>query len=304
MANNEKNRIERLAESLKLTHGLAWEVLIKSNYFKLVKTADLFYEDCDNSALLRRMHSYNVKGFYEKNKKILSFLSTTPVHPQWLLFRYEEQRFKEIANMANGSVLDIGCAEQKLRKYLPETCSYIGLDYPDTADVLYETKPTVYGDAQNLAFEDNTFDTISFLEVLEHIPDSLAAVRECYRVLKPGGKLAFSMPFLYPIHDAPFDFQRLTIHGLRQLFNANHFRILKEQPMGNPITTAVLLANIALVKTTLNAFNKKHPAFLMILFLPVVMPVLNLIGYIADVFGPKDDFMAHGYTMHLLKEKG
>ena len=139
-----------------------------------------------------------------KLKKILSILSSTPLHPQWLLFRHEKQRFKEIANKASGLVLDIWCSEQKLREYLPDTCQYIGLDYPDTADALYKTKPNIYGDAQKLAFADDTFDTISFLEVIEHLPDPQSAVQECHRVLKPSGKLIFSMPFLYPIHYAPF----------------------------------------------------------------------------------------------------
>lgn len=239
----------------------------------------------------------------KKLKKILGFISSTPLHPQWLLFRHEEQRFMDIADLASGLVLDIGCSEQKLRKYLPDTCRYIGLDYPDTSDVLYKTKPTVYGDAQKLAFADNTFDTISFLEVLEHLPNPQAAIQESYRVLKPNGKLFFSMPFLYPIHDAPFDFQRLTIHGLRRLFNSNNFKIVEEKATGNPLTTAVLLSNIALVKTTLNAVTKKHPALIMGLILPILIPLLNFVGFIAEVLGPQDDFMAYGYTLHLTKEK-
>ena len=238
-----------------------------------------------------------------KLKKILSFLSKTPFHPQWLLFLHEQKRFEDIAVIANGRVLDIGCSEQKLSKYISETCDYVGLDYPGTADDLYETTPNVYGDAQNLAFADNSFDTISFLEVIEHLPDPQAAVQECYRVLKSSGKLIISMPFLYPIHDAPFDFQRLTIHGLRQLFESNDFKVIEENPMGNPLTTAVLLSNIALVKTTLNAISKKHSASLMIFILPILIPLLNGLGLIAEKIGPDDDFMAHGYTILLIKEE-
>ena len=234
-------------------------------------------------------------------KKILNKLNKTPLHPQWLLFRDEKQRFKDIASIATGNVLDIGCSEQKLKKYLPSSCNYIGLDYPDTADALYKTRPSIYGDAQQLPFTNNTFDTISFLEVLEHLPNPQAAVKECYRVLKPKGILIFSMPFLYPIHDAPFDFQRLTIYGIRQLFSSNRFHIKKEEAMGSPLMTSFLLVNIALVKTTLNCFKNKHPALLIILILPLLIPVLNLLGLLAEKLTPTDGFMAHGYTLHLSK---
>ncbi len=234
-------------------------------------------------------------------KKILNKLNKTPLHPQWLLFRDEKQRFKDIAAIATGNVLDIGCSEQKLQNYLPSSCNYIGLDYPDTADALYKTKPSIYGDAQQLPFANNTFDTISFLEVLEHLPNPQVAVKECYRVLKPKGILIFSMLFLYPIHDAAFDFQRLTVYGIRQLFTSNKFHIKKEEAMGSPLMTSSLLVNIALVKTTLNGFKNKHPALLIILILPLLIPVLNLLGLLAEKLTPTDGFMAHGYTLHLSK---
>ncbi len=237
----------------------------------------------------------------KKLKKVLSFLVSTPLHPQWLLLREEEKHFKAIEHSANGLVLDIGCSEQKLRRYLPKKCQYVGLDYPKTADEMYETKPTVYGDAQKLAFADNTFDTVSFLEVLEHLPNPQAAIQECYRVLKNDGKLFFSIPFLYPIHDAPFDFQRLTIYGLRELFNTNKFKIIEENSTGNPLMTAMLLTNIALVKTVLKAIEKRHLAVIIILLLPVLIPFLNMIGFLAEKLGPQDNFMVHGYTMQLIK---
>jgi len=45
-------------------------------------------------------------------------------------------------------------------------------------------------------FEDNTCDVLTALDVIEHIPDDLAAVREMKRVLKPGGLLVVTVPAL------------------------------------------------------------------------------------------------------------
>lgn len=237
----------------------------------------------------------------ERIKQISSFLVRTPLHPQWLILRYEAQRFKEIAALSSGLVLDIGCSEQKLRKYLTEKCQYIGLDYPDTANAMYKTTPTIYGDAQKLSFGDNTFDVISFMEVLEHLPNPEIAVQECCRVLKPNGKLFFSMPFLYPIHDAPFDYQRFTIHGLQKLFSRSSLIITDKKPVGRPLMTAMLLVNIALTKTVIVSIKNKHPLSIMIFFLPLLVPLCNIIGIIAEKIGAEDDFMACGYTMQLTK---
>ena len=47
----------------------------------------------------------------------------------------------------------------------------------------------VCADAMQLPFEPGTFDAIVSMDVLEHIPDDALALREFYRVLKPGGEL-------------------------------------------------------------------------------------------------------------------
>jgi len=58
-------------------------------------------------------------------------------------------------------------------------------DHPATA---------VQGDALALPFPDGTFDRVIASEVLEHIPDDLAAMRELSRVLRPGGTMAVTVP--------------------------------------------------------------------------------------------------------------
>lgn len=60
------------------------------------------------------------------------------------------------------------------------------------------TAETVQGDALDLPFPDGHFDAIIASEVLEHIPDDMTAMRELMRVLKPGGKLAVTVPSWLP----------------------------------------------------------------------------------------------------------
>jgi SAM-dependent methyltransferase len=71
----------------------------------------------------------------------------------------------------------------------------------------------VQGDALHLPFADATFDRVIASEVLEHIPDDVAAIHELARVLRPGGSMAVTVPRCGPelvnwllsqeYHDAP-----------------------------------------------------------------------------------------------------
>ena len=57
---------------------------------------------------------------------------------------------------------------------------------------------TTNGDALRLPFADDTFDRIIASEVLEHVADDALALREVFRVLKPGGTLAATVPSWLP----------------------------------------------------------------------------------------------------------
>ncbi len=234
---------------------------------------------------------------------LLSKVRNTPLHPQWLVFRDEKWARQVAVLNAKGTILDIGCADQYIRNLLPSNGNYIGMDYPGTVEAMYKTRPMLFGDAQNLPVATESIDTVLLLEVLEHIPDIDAAVNEIHRVLKRDGRCVLSIPFLYPIHDAPYDFQRLTIFGLRRLFDRHNLNICEEMNMGHPVETAALLFNLAISKTIINAIRQKNILSVLIMVIPFMIPVVNIIGWLIGKTSAGDPFMPNGYLVIVQKNK-
>lgn len=61
------------------------------------------------------------------------------------------------------------------------------------------------------------YDFIFISEVLEHVSDPRQALLNLHASLRPGGRLVLSTPFMFPIHEAPYDYFRYTRHGLAML---------------------------------------------------------------------------------------
>jgi len=72
---------------------------------------------------------------------------------------------------------------------------------------------------EDLPFQDDSFNGIISVAVLEHVPAPHAHVREMWRILKPGGRVLCFIPFMQGFHASPHDYQRYTHNGLRQLFS-------------------------------------------------------------------------------------
>lgn len=125
-------------------------------------------------------------------------------------------------------------------------CAYVGVDYPGTAVALYGTRPDVFADAKQLPFGDATVDGVILKDVLEHVDGPHAALRECARIARPGAIMVVWMPFMYPVHDAPHDYQRYTHFGLEAYLEEAGFRIREASTVLKPMATAGLLAAIAL----------------------------------------------------------
>lgn len=84
--------------------------------------------------------------------------------------------------------------EPHLSRYLRQTASVTSVDI---APGFYRhiDKAVTYADATRLTFNDNSFDVAIANHILEHIPEDLAAMKEIYRVLKPGGLAILQVPY-------------------------------------------------------------------------------------------------------------
>lgn len=176
-------------------------------------------------------------------RKAIGFLARTPLHPQWLLGR---RRPPGGLGQAEGRILDIGAADKWILPSLPKGAEYIALDFPATGRDLYGARPDVYADGAALPFADACMDGVVCLEVLEHVPDPSLVVAEIARVLRPGGSAWISMPFLYPLHDAPHDFQRYTEFGLRRDLARAGLQLVAVRKSGTAVATAGLSMALAL----------------------------------------------------------
>ncbi len=233
-------------------------------------------------------------------RRWLAWLRRTPLHPQWLLGG-NGSTIEWIREHAKGRVLDVGCADRWAEPHLPKDCTYIGLDYPTTGGLLYGAHPDIFADASNLPLPDASVDTVLLLEVLEHLRHPGQALSEVARVLRPGGQLILTMPFLYPIHDAPHDYQRYTHHGLLREVEITGLISDQPEPSLGSVESAGLLLNLALGGMASRAIAGKHFSLVLLPLIAVTIPVVNTTCWLLGQLLPDWPALTAGYRIKATK---
>lgn len=131
----------------------------------------------------------------------------------------------------NAIVYDIGCGQKPFAVFLGGNVrKHIGVDL---ADGFYQPDQVdLIGTAYDVPAPDGTADAVILSEVIEHLDLPLAAMREAHRLLKPGGLLFLSFPFLYPGHAPPRDYLRFTEFYLSKKIAGDYFELVDSNKLG------------------------------------------------------------------------
>jgi SAM-dependent methyltransferase len=136
-------------------------------------------------------------------------------------------------------VLDAGAGDAPYRPLFAH-CDYVTVDWPSSPH-LGARAADISASLDALPIENSSFDLVLCTEVLEHVANPSAVLGELRRVLRPGGALRLTTPFVWPLHEEPFDYYRYTSHGLRHLAEQAGFVNSVVKPRNGYFTTLAQL---------------------------------------------------------------
>ncbi len=141
-------------------------------------------------------------------------------------------------------------------------------------------EPDIIGDAENMNYDDCTFNNVVCLEVIEHTTSPNKLIAEIHRVLKPGGTLLLTVPFVFEIHDTR-DYFRFTREGLNYLLR--EFNSVQIRHDGGKYCVIFHFLRLGALGG-------------------LIFPVLNNLGYLLDnIFKDEEPRITLGYTVFAKK---
>ncbi len=164
---------------------------------------------------------------------------TSPSYRRFLL----DTLLKHYSNFIKGDVVDLGGKRAKRRGSFVAPTD--GVSSWKVVNISADASPDILADITDLPLANDCADVVLLCETLEHIDTPYKALTEAFRILKPGGMLIGSCPFLFPVHGDPFDFNRWTADGLSFALRKTAFDKIKLHGMGASLGSIAMLVELS-----------------------------------------------------------
>jgi SAM-dependent methyltransferase len=181
-------------------------------------------------------------------------------------------------------VVDVGCGNHRLDDDIICLDLY---DY-DAVDVVCNLEA--------LPFKPQSVDAFVSRSVLEHVPDPVRVVRHMHRCTRTGGMSLHLIPFLFPFHASPHDFQRYTHKGLELLFQG--WEVVEQTNATGPVTL-VLISAIEFLSILLSFGRERVKAYAYLLCCLLFFPL----KYLDAPFVNRRSFLTLAPTIFLVVRK-
>lgn len=171
-------------------------------------------------------------------KQIEDEFLTVPLRPRTMLFYSLRtailESVKEESELFYGAVLDVGCGFMPYKKIVesnPRVEKYIGMDLQQPA-YYGQIVPDLKWDGREIPLPDESIDCVMATEFLEHYAEPETALMEIYRVIKPDGRVFATVPFVWNLHEIPYDEYRYTPYSIERHFENAGFKEIKVKALG------------------------------------------------------------------------
>lgn len=140
-----------------------------------------------------------------------------------------ELQYQELANLTmNGKILDLGGSKKSGYQDLikgEHTFTTVNIDEKYGYDLKFNVE-------EKFPLDDNSYDNVLTMNLIEHIFDTHNIFAETSRVLKPGGLFVSAVPYMHHIHGSPDDFVRYTDSAYKKFADKYGFEIIYLESLG------------------------------------------------------------------------
>jgi SAM-dependent methyltransferase len=179
------------------------------------------------------------------------------------------------ADSVTGKLLDFGCGGAPYRPLFTKCDAYHGADITPGSDIDYVIQKD--GTLDEL---DDVFDAVLSSQVLEHVTQPDQYLRECHRVLKPGGRMLVSTHGMFVEHACPHDYTRWTGTGIKALLEDSGFDVVQTYKLTTDARAAIQTQHYLMLnwRTPSRGATRVLNGIVRRLYAWLLRPLLNVLG--------------------------